>query len=392
MSAPPAPARCHVFLVPGFFGFADLGDVRYFAHVERALRRHFGERGVEPRLHLVRVPPTGSLPRRAAALAEQIAAADPDIDDVHVIGHSTGGLDARLLCAPGVELPTDVRLEPVAARVRSVIGVASPHRGTPMAAWFTNRLGQPLLRLVSAATLRVIQLGGVPRKPLVRLMRAMKVPGGLAGLDGGLLDSIYRDILSDFGPDRREQLGRFFADVTADTALMAQLGPEAMDLFNAKATARPGVRYGSVVTRARPPSLKGMVQAGLKPGVQGTYALYQVLYRISGGWSPADVHDDVMQRRTLEAAYGDLPDQTANDAIVPTRSQVFGRVVRAVWADHLDVIGHFAGARHDPPHHDWLHTRSHFDRSAFEAVWSDVVDFALGVRPQSRSLPPRPID
>lgn len=393
-SAPAAaspPYRCHVFLIPGFFGFADLGDVRYFAHVERSLRKALRARGVEPRLHMARVPPTGSLTRRAAALAEEIAAADPAIEDVHLIGHSTGGLDARLLCAPGVELPTDVPVGPIAARVRSVVAVATPHRGTPMAAWFTNRLGQPLLRLVSAATLRVIQLGGVPRRPLVRLLRALRPTGGLAGLDGGLLDSIYSDILRDFSPESREQLSRFFAEVTADTALMAQLGTQAMDLFNAKATAREGVRYGSVVTRARPPSLRGMVKAGLRPGMQGTYALYQLLYRISGAWTPADVHDDLMQRRTLEAAYGDLPDPTANDAIVPTRSQVYGKVVRAVWADHLDVIGHFSGARLDPPHHDWLHTRSHFDSAAFEAVWSDVAAFALGVRPRRGSRSPWPV-
>lgn len=364
-------------MIPGFFGFADLGDVRYFSHVERFLRAAYAARGVEARLHLVRVPPTGSLPRRSAALAEQIAVADPRIHDIHLIGHSTGGLDARLLCAPGVELPSDRPLEVLAERVVSVVSVASPHRGTPMAAWFTTRLGQKLLRVFSVATLRAIQLGGVPSKPLVRLLEAMKVPGGLAGLDGGLLDSIYSDIVRDFGPERRDQLVRFFTDVTADTALMAQLGPEAMDLFNAKATRRAGTRYGSVVTRARPPSLRGHVRAGLKPGVQATYALYRMLYRINGSWRSGDVHDDTRQRAALEGAYGDLPAQSDNDAVVPTRSQVHGQIIRAVWADHLDVIGHFADARHDPPHHDWLHSRTGFDRGAFESVWGAVVDFTL---------------
>lgn len=370
-------ARCHVFLIPGFFGFADLGDVRYFSHVERFLRAAYAARGVEARLHLVRVPPTGSLPRRSAALAEQVAVADPKIHDIHLIGHSTGGLDARLMCAPGVELPTDRSVDALAARVRSVVSVATPHRGTPMAAWFTTRLGQKLLRVVSVATMRVIQLGGMPSKSVLRLLDAMKVPGGLAGLDGGLLDSIYNDIVRDFGPERRDQLVRFFTDVTADTALMAQLGPEAMDLFNAKATRRGDVRYGAVVTRARPPSLRGHVRAGLRPGVQATYALFRMLYRINGAWSPGDVHDDSRQRAALEAAYGDVPASVDNDAVVPTRSQVHGQVIRAVWADHLDVIGHFADARHDPPHHDWLHSRTGFDRAAFEAVWGAVVDFTL---------------
>lgn len=366
-----------MFLIPGFFGFADLGDVRYFSHVERALRAAYEAQDVEARLHLVRVPPTGSLPRRSAAVAEAIAVADPAIRDVHLVGHSTGGLDARLLCAPGVELPTHHPIDPLADRIRTVVSVATPHRGTPMAAWFTTRLGQKLLRLVSALTLRVIQVGGVPSRPLVRLLEAMKIPGGLAGLDGGLLDSIYTDIVRDFGPERRDQLVRFFTDVTADTALMAQLGPDAMDMFNAKATRRPGTRYGSVVTRARRPTVRGHLRAGLRPGVQATYALFRALYAINGGWSSTDVHDDTRQRAALQAAYGDLPTHTDNDAIVPTRSQVHGQIIRAVWADHLDVIGHFADARRDPPHHDWLHSRSQFDRETFDDVWGAVVDYTL---------------
>lgn len=380
---PSAPSVCHIFLVPGFFGFADLGDVRYFRHVERVLRRLYVERGCEARLHVVRVPPTGSMVRRAAALAEQIAVADPRVPDVHVIGHSTGGLDARLLCAPGVELPTDISLEPVKGRVRSVVCVSSPHRGTPMAAWFTNNLGQKLLRIVSAATIQVIGFGRLPIKPMLKLIEALRVGGDLAGLDGGLLDSIYQDILRDFGPERREQVARFFAEVSADTALMAQLSPAAMDLFGSQVTARSGVRYGSVVTRARPPSLRTTFRAGLRPGVQATYVLFRLLHRLNRRWSPTDVPVDTIQRRALEAAYGDLPNPRANDAIVPTLSQVHGRLIRAVWADHLDVIGHFAGGHLRPPHHDWLHSRSHFDRQTFESLWRDVVDFTLGARRHS---------
>ena len=44
-------------------------------------------------------------------------------------------------------------------------------------------------------------------------------------------------------------------------------------------------------------------------------------------------------------------------------------------ADHLDVLGHFRDASHDPPHVDWLVTGSGFDRARFEALWGDVTRF-----------------
>lgn len=64
-----------------------------------------------------------------------------------------------------------------------------------------------------------------------------------------------------------------------------------------------------------------------------------------------------------------------SDGIVPTRSQAWGDVVHAAVADHLDVLGHFRGPSHDPPHVDWLVTGSGFDRTRFEALWSDVTRF-----------------
>ena len=60
---------------------------------------------------------------------------------------------------------------------------------------------------------------------------------------------------------------------------------------------------------------------------------------------------------------------------MPTRSQAWGRVLHAAIADHLDVLGHFRDASHDPPHVDWLVTGSGFDRARFEALWSDITRF-----------------
>jgi hypothetical protein len=72
-----------------------------------------------------------------------------------------------------------------------------------------------------------------------------------------------------------------------------------------------------------------------------------------------------------------MPSPAANDGIVPTLSQAWGQVIHASVADHLDVLGHFRDAEHDPPHVDWLVSGSDFDRRRFEALWADVARFLV---------------
>src|SRR5207249_2827513 len=64
-------------------------------------------------------------------------------------------------------------------------------------------------------------------------------------------------------------------------ALLPQLTPEGMEVFNAATRDRPGVRYGSVVTRARPPGVRSTLAAGLDPSAQASHAVYQALYRLA---------------------------------------------------------------------------------------------------------------
>lgn len=142
-------SRAHVVLVPGFFGFDNLGDLAYFGHVHSFLGDAYRARGVEPVLHVVRTHPTASLPKRAARVVETIATDAADDAPVHLVGHSSGGLDCRLLLDPGVTLPTPHDVERVAARVTAVATVATPHRGTPVASFFANRLGGQVLELLS---------------------------------------------------------------------------------------------------------------------------------------------------------------------------------------------------------------------------------------------------
>ena len=92
----------HIVLVPGFFGFANLGDFTYFGHVRDLLLELGPPLGVEGEVSVVFTEPTASLTRRAALLCETVSGLlDRAPGRVSLIGHSSGGLDARLLCTPG---------------------------------------------------------------------------------------------------------------------------------------------------------------------------------------------------------------------------------------------------------------------------------------------------
>ncbi len=75
------------------------------------------------------------------------------------------------------------------------------------------------------------------------------------------------------------------------------------------------------------------------------------------------------------ANLGKLPHSKSNDGVVLTRSQLWGKLIHAGTADHLDVIGHFNGSDEHPVHVDWLATGTGFDRQQFCAAWNDVADF-----------------
>jgi len=168
-------------------------------------------------------------------------------------------------------------------------------------------------------------------------------------------------------------------DMVRDQALMLQLTPEAMEVFNAAVGQRPGVRCGSVVAQAACPSLRTTIGAGLDPVAQITRALYGVLHRLAAA-TPRHLSPRLTpeQARTLRHVYGAIPSVADSDGIVPTRCQAWEDILYAANADHLDVLGHFRDASQKPPHVDWLVTGSGFDRHHFEALWGDVAGFIAG--------------
>jgi triacylglycerol esterase/lipase EstA (alpha/beta hydrolase family) len=371
--------RHRVFLIPGFFGFANLGELAYFGHVHRELEARFAARRLEATIDVVRTRPTASLRARAQRLLTTLVGADLRPDDaVHLIGHSSGGLDARFLLTPGIALGTDLDAEPVARRVESLVTVATPHGGTPVASFFAGSGGGRLLRLLSLATIYVVRSGELPLAVGLKLGALFARLDGRVGLNSSLLDQLFDQLLADFSVERRGAIGRFFSEVADDRDLLTQLTPAAMDALGAVLHDRDGVRCGSVVTMAHAPGLRAAIDAGLDATAQMTHAAYHGLYRLAaqlphGRSAPLPRAHAVALRR----AYGAVPRAGANDGLVPTRLQPWGMIVHAARADHLDVIGHFGDTSTDPPHFDWINTGTGFDRAQFGRVWDDVVAFLI---------------
>jgi len=108
-----------VVLVHGLFGFDRIGVPGARFDYFRGIAKHLESLGCEA--HAVRLPAAASVPERARELVAAIEALPhPRID---LIAHSLGGLDARYAL-------THLGL---ASRVRSLVTVGTPHRGTPLA-------------------------------------------------------------------------------------------------------------------------------------------------------------------------------------------------------------------------------------------------------------------
>lgn len=370
----------HIFLIPGFFGFANLGDFAYWGPAYRQLVALLDDAGMPAEIHCVKSLPTASLRTRTRCLLEAIAEAKPGPkSNIHLIGHSTGGLDARLLMTPAVDLETKINVESYARRVRSCISIATPHRGAPIASYFTSVMGRKLLQILSALTMTALRHGELPLSAWTKAAGLFAVAASTDRTTGTLAGQLYRQLLSDFNEERLDQVVELLTEVERDQSLLTQLTVETMDIFNAAAGNREGVRYGSIVTRAHKPSLSGSFEIGINPAAQAQHAFYYSLSRLASGYEFPEAQGPL--KREMSKAFGKICDSMDNDGIVPTLSQPWGHCIALAQADHLDIIGHYGDdnpSEGSDRQYDWLSTRSNFTTPEFRRVWLRVVEFIAG--------------
>jgi pimeloyl-ACP methyl ester carboxylesterase len=135
--------RQAIALVPGFLGFDHLGSTSYFAdRFTAGLAGVLTGRGrSDIPVFTVGTLPIDSLARRQRGLIDSLDALDGDRRgpfDWHLVGHSTGGLDAALLVRKRKLRPerdgSVFGSEPLdQLRVKSVTTISTPHYGTGLA-------------------------------------------------------------------------------------------------------------------------------------------------------------------------------------------------------------------------------------------------------------------
>jgi hypothetical protein len=359
----------HVFLSPGMFGFKMLGSYDYFCHVEEGLTKRWKANGRDVELHVVDVHPTSSIRRRARKLHDAIEAHASGDGPIHLLGHSTGGLDARLVASPAVNL-TGVTTSPAwLDRVRSVTMMNTPHFGTPLASFFATVSGQRMLFGVSALTVAALKLGAPPLALASSLVAAFGRIDRALGLELSLIDRLTEGVVRVLDDASSRDLRAYLRLLRGDQGAIIQLSPESMDLFQAGVEDSPRIFYQSTASYAPPPNVSHWARAILSPWQNLSAPIFATLYRLTGLENPVYrcEPEDGSAEALLADRLGTLPAHEASDGIVPLRSQLWGELAWVGLGDHLDVCGHFAGADRSG-HVDWLSSGSGFNRARFDEM------------------------
>ncbi len=378
MTESPAPSmRHHVFLSPGMFGFGRLGSYNYFAHVERELVGRFSAAGHELITHVIEDLPTASIRHRATRLAEVVSRTETAKDAIHLVGHSTGGLDGRLAVSPATRSIPSESLGWL-PRLRSVTTMNTPHYGTPLASAFTTAQGQRILAALSMFTVAGLALGAHPLRVASVILGVLKRGDRAIPFKRLMIDHAVDSLVDLVDQAHDADLRSFLSAIEDDQGSMLQLSPESMDLVVAGFGDRPGVRYQSTVSMAPSPSPRRWLDTIGHPWRALSLSIFFGLHRITTaaqerypcaalpGSVPSAMEDQLVR------AFGRSPTTEDNDGVVPLRSQLWGTLIWAGLADHLDVLGHYRDDRSDVPaeraHRDWLTSGSAFTHAQFTAL------------------------
>ena len=373
-----------MLLIPGFFGFGKLGTLCYFNGVKEALEQAFATLGLEVTVTEVPTLPMASIRWRAARVLETLARVAAQAEGpIHLIGHSTGGLDARLAIAPTASLPTDVVFDAY-DRVQSLVTICSPHYGTPVATYFSRPVGRFLIRTAGRYLIFMLERGRVPLKLLLRFGYWVVRARDPFRKRHNAFDYLYENLLDDLSESRSLELATFFKAVVHDQSLLFQLTPAGCDLLNA-CTAAPKLAYASVVARATPPSWRNAWRSLRDLYAQLMFPVYAFLYRAARRGQLDTPPLTALQSHALGQSPAGPPARADSDGLVPTLSQVWGPVLYFAEADHLDVVGQYSATSRRVATGDWIPSYSPFGREQFLELWSKVAGFVAGVGPSGQA-------
>ena len=264
---PPYP----IVLAHGFFGcdeFAGLEFADYFFGVKEHLASHG-----EVLVYTPAVDPFNTSVYRGAQLAAEIAAILElnGYAKVNIIGHSQGGLDGRVVAHDYPDM------------VASVLSVATPHHGTPIAD---------------------IALGLTPHEHLLDVLDM-------------LLELVGQPVWDEFDEE------------TSVAKPLQTFSEEGIAAFNAAYPEQPGVNYASITGRSDRHDGGYPCQAAAPPFVSQ--------------WNDELDPIDPLFAVTEMILDGGLGEGHPNDGLVRAEDAEWGDFLGCVPADHIDEVGHLFG-------------------------------------------------
>ncbi len=356
------------------FGFARLAAYNYFEHLVRAFERRYRALGRPVEIRVVEAHPTASIRRRAEKLVRLLAhTAGTDNGPIHLLGHSTGGLDARLVASPSVQLTARAQQQiGWRDRLRSVTTMNTPHFGTPLATFFATAKGQRLLYAVSALTVGALKFGAPPLAAASALVAALGRTGESLGIELKVVDRITDSLSRAMDEASSRDLRDWLKLVRDDQGGVVQLMPEAMDLFQAGVENHPSLLYQCIASYAPATTVRELLGSLRSPWSAMSATLFRFMWRVTAvqdlryPCAPLDGVDELLAT-LLDAP----PSAEASDGVVPLSSQFWGTPIWVGLADHLDTVGHFRGP---DGHNDWMASGAAFDLARFETIVDHIFE------------------
>ena len=317
-----------IALIPGFMGFDHIGGLSYFAESALAALRGAREAEVQRRVPVVGLStlPASSLAARQLFLFEQLAQQIELYQPkrIHLLGHSTGGVDAYFAtCAHRLDATEwTAQQRAVRAKIASVTTISSPFLGTTLvegmvAKFLVRPLGQVApVRELAAASLGVGLLIANNRSTPRRVAEVLESIPSAVGLLHQLLR--HRELIDDLNPHKMlERYEGNLSDLDVQRSYYAT--------FVQHSTGYPASRLFRQLYDATAETATGSPEDYL------------------------DANKRLLSGAQVIAAHARSPltlDGSSNDGICNTLRQLppgarQSEVAALVLGDHLDVMGYF---------------------------------------------------